>query len=122
MAQFSLRTLLLLTPLVAGLLVIQTLSGRGSVAISTLVIGLVIGGCVSFLFRRSNLGMTPVFSAVAAAIFSTILGIWLIEFDAENWNNSFGKVPWGVDLLFWFAFFGAFAGVAIGLVLCLYRR
>lgn len=121
MLQFTLRTLLLVTTLVAGLLGLQTVGG-GSVATTTLVVGLVIGGCISFLFRRSNIGMTPVVSAVAVAILSVILGIYLIDFDAEGWDNPFGKLPWGLDLLFWFAFFGAFVGAAIGLMLCTWRR
>ena len=68
------------------------------------------------------MGIAPVVSAVAAAVFSVILGIYLIDFHSEAWDNSLGKLPWGLDLLFWYAFFGAFAGAALGLMWCICRR
>lgn len=121
MAQFTLRTLLLLTALVAGVLSLLVLGGWGVVN-STLIVGLVIGGCVSFLFRRSALGGTPVVFALAAAIVSEILGIYLVDFHIEDWDNPLGKTPSGLYDLFWYAFFGALAGAAFGAAIRIGRR
>lgn len=123
MTQFSLRALFSLTTLLAG---VVWLWGHGGwrVAASTLVIGLVIGGCISFLFRRSKLGTAPLVAALAAAIVSEIVGIYVVDFRVEDWDDlaGTGQIPYGLDDLFWFAFGGAFFGAALGFTWGRWRR
>jgi len=61
---------------------------------STLIEGCVVGACMSFLFRRSGLGVMPLIGAVAGAIIAEISGIHIVGFDPD-WDNPLGKVPYG---------------------------
>ncbi len=123
MTQFTLRTLFLLITLLAGA-VWLLIHGGWYVVASTLVIGVVIGACISFLLRRSKLGTAPLVAALAAAIASEIVGIYVVDFRVEDWHDlsGTGSLPYGLDHLFWFAFCGAFFGAALGFTVGKWRR
>jgi hypothetical protein len=114
------RTLLTVTAFVAGALLLWILGGW-SVAASTVVIGVTVGACASFLFRRSKVGATPLIAATTVAVVSEVFGIHIVGFRVEDWQDPLGKAPIGLDDLFWYPFWGSVFGSGIGVAYSLAR-
>lgn len=119
MMQFSLRTLCIVTALVAETLSLWIIGGS-YIVITTLVIGLTIGACTLILFR--GCGVRTVITAIAMAVASEISGVYIVNFSVEEWQNPLGKIPIELRDLFWFAFWGAIFGGAIGVAFSMMRR
>jgi drug/metabolite transporter (DMT)-like permease len=76
------------------------------------VVGVVIGGCASFLFRRNKVGLMPMAAAVAAALALSFVGFCSVFYSEVPLKEK----KWGV-VVFWCAVCGAFIGAAIGVMI-----
>jgi hypothetical protein len=109
--QFRLRTLLAVFPLVALSLTLWKLGGR-PLLMPTLILALGVGGAITLLCRKKTAATLWVILAGSStgALIAEIGGIYLIEFNAAEWNNPLGKMPYGVDTVMWYGIWGALAG------------